>query len=77
MRHRFTETGTLEVLQDGVWTSCPPAARDLLRVVSDLLAAYVADEDRYNRSEGEPFGSIRTDTGMLAREAVRKFATKR
>ncbi len=76
MRHRFTETGMLEVLQDGVWISCPPAARDLLRVVSELLGEYVKDEDRFNRGGGEPFGSISTQTGMLAREAVRKFATK-
>lgn len=32
-----------------------------------LLRAYVRDEDRYNRGEGEPFGSIDTETGMLAR----------
>ena len=35
-----------------------------------LLAAYVADETRYNRGEGEPFGSITTETGMRARAAI-------
>ena len=36
-----------------------------------LLRAYVQDEDRYNRGEGEPFGSITTETGIAARQAIR------
>jgi hypothetical protein len=37
-----------------------------------LLAAYVADEDRFNAGDGEPYGSIATETGIRARAAVKK-----
>ncbi len=80
MRHRWTDGpgSTLEVLDDnGVWVSVPSAARDLLRVVSELLGEYVKDEDRYNAGNGEPFGSLSTKTGMLARSAVAQFAVKK
>lgn len=78
MRHRWTDGpgSTLEVLNNGVWVSVPDAARDLLRVVAELLGEYVADEDRFNKGDGEPFGSLSTQTGMLARTAVSQFAVK-
>ena len=37
-----------------------------------LLSAYVADETRFNRGEGEPYGSIATETGMRARAAIKR-----
>lgn len=79
MRHRWTDGpgSTLEVLDNGVWVSVPNAARDVLCVVSELLGEYLKDEDRFNRGEGEPFGSITTETGMLARSAVRNFAVRK
>lgn len=44
--------------------------RGELGVLRALLAAYVADENRYNRGEGEPFGTISTELGMRARAAI-------
>jgi hypothetical protein len=41
-----------------------------LRDTTELLGEYVKDEDRFNAGNGEPFGSISTKTGMLARRAV-------
>ena len=41
-----------------------------LECLRGLLSAYVADETRFNRGEGEPYGSISTETGMRARAAV-------
>ena len=48
--------------------TCPACERDNLRA---MLRCYVADEDRFNRGEGEPFGSIPTDLGIAARRAVK------
>ena len=45
------------------------AATEIERL-RELLSAYVADETRFNRGEGEPYGSITTETGMRARAAV-------
>jgi hypothetical protein len=36
-----------------------------------LLCAYVQDESRFLRGEGEPYGSISTDLGIAARLAVK------
>lgn len=36
-----------------------------------ILRAYVADEDRFIRGEGEPYGSITTETGIAARLALK------
>ena len=36
-----------------------------------VLRAYVDDENRYNRGEGEPYGSITTEIGMSARVLTR------
>lgn len=47
--------------------------KDLAQTIKglrDLLAAYVADEDRFNKGNGEPYGSISTETGMRARAAL-------
>lgn len=49
--------------------TCDEAA-DEIRNLRVLLSAYVADETRYNRGEGEPYGSIATETGMRARAAT-------
>ena len=35
-----------------------------------IISAYVADENRFNRGEGEAYGSITTETGMRARAVV-------
>lgn len=35
-----------------------------------LLSQYVADETRFNRGDGEPYGSISTEVGIQARSAV-------
>lgn len=35
-----------------------------------LLAWYVHDENRYLKGEGEAFGSITTEVGMMARIAT-------
>ena len=43
-----------------------------LEHLRDLLSAYVADEDRFNKGNGEPYGSISTETGMLARAALKR-----
>ena len=45
-------------------------AADEIETLRELLSAYVADETRFNRGEGEPYGSITTETGMRARAAV-------
>lgn len=37
------------------------------RSIRTVLRAYAEDENRYNRGDGEPFGSIDTETRMLAR----------
>lgn len=42
-----------------------------VKQLRDLLFAYVADENRFNRGQGEPYGSISTETGILARAAVK------
>ena len=42
--------------------------RDRLR---ELLRAYVEDETRFLKGEGEPFGSIDTETGAAARQAIK------
>jgi hypothetical protein len=48
------------------------AQERLIGQLQDLLSAYVADETRFNRGEGEPYGSITTETGMRARAAIAK-----
>ena len=45
-------------------------AADEIEQLRALLAAYVADENRYNRGNGEAYGSISTETGMRARAAI-------
>lgn len=47
-------------------------AADEIEQLRNLLGAYVADEDRWNAGKGEPYGSIPTETGMLARAAVKR-----
>jgi len=44
--------------------------------MASLLAAYVHDEDRFLKEDGEPYGSISTDVGIMARAAVRQYAKK-
>lgn len=46
------------------------SARAELGILRALLSAYVADENRYNRGEGEPYGTISTELGMRARAAI-------
>lgn len=36
-----------------------------------VLRAYVEDETRFLKGEGEPFGSITTETGILARSLIK------
>jgi hypothetical protein len=48
------------------------AAADEIERLRELLSAYVADETRFNRGEGEPYGSISTETGIRARAAVKQ-----
>lgn len=40
-----------------------------LELLDDTLALYATDEDRFLRSQGEPYGSIPTEAGMVARSA--------
>lgn len=47
-------------------------AADEIEGLRGLLSAYVADETRFNRGEGEPYGSITTEIGMRSRAAVGK-----
>lgn len=47
-------------------------AADEIDRLRGLLAAYVADEDRFNRGQGEPYGSIPTEIGILARAVVKR-----
>jgi hypothetical protein len=37
--------------------------------LQEALARYADDEDRYNRGEGEPYGSIPIECGFVARQA--------
>jgi len=39
------------------------------RQYMEALAAYANDEDRYNRGDGEPYGSIPVEVGAIARQA--------
>jgi len=38
-----------------------------IELLRNLVRAYVADENRFNRGEGEAYGSITPETGILAR----------
>ena len=49
----------------------PPAESILGRRGLEALAAYADDEDRYNRVQGEAYGSIPTEAGAVARMARR------
>lgn len=42
-----------------------------------VCAAYADDEDRFNRGAGEPYGSIPTEVGLVARSARRRFRERR
>lgn len=44
--------------------------------MANLLMAYAYDEDRFLKQDGEPYGSISTDVGIMARAAVRQYAKK-
>ncbi len=46
-------------------------AANEIELLRGLLAAYVADENRFNKGNGEPYGSITVETGMLARAAIK------
>jgi hypothetical protein len=57
--------------EDG-WAPLSERAASEIGRLRNLLAAYVADEDRWNAGKGEPYGSISTETGMLARAVVKQ-----
>lgn len=52
-------------------------AADEIERLRYLLSQYVADETRFNRGDGEPYGSISTDVGIEARQAVLALARRR
>lgn len=45
------------------------APSDRERQYMEPLAVYANDEDRYNRGDGEPYGSIPVEVGAIARQA--------
>ncbi|MFT8789028.1 hypothetical protein [Komagataeibacter saccharivorans] len=47
-----------------------------MHLLEEVLAFYVKDEDRYLKEEGEAYGSIPTDVGILARLAAGRFHTR-
>jgi hypothetical protein len=66
-----SKADTTRRLQEGA--SASPAATPAQEIahLKRLLAWYVYDESRYLKGEGEPFGSISTEVGMMARIATR------
>ena len=41
----------------------------MVELQDDTLALYATDEDRFNRGQGEPYGLIPTEAGIVARAA--------
>lgn len=49
-----------------------PAVAEL-HLLEEVCAFYTNDEDKFNRGDGEPFGSIPVEVGMKARQARERF----
>lgn len=49
-----------------------PAVAEL-HLLEEVCAFYANDEDKFNREDGEPFGSIPVEVGMKARQARERF----
>ena len=56
--------------QQGLATSRFQALWNEIIHLRRIVSAYVDDENRFNRGEGEAYGSISTETGMRARAAI-------
>ena len=63
----------IEAIRDQVGMGPTDAceALDTIDSLKEVLRAYVRDENRFNKGEGEPFGSISTETGILARSLIK------
>lgn len=63
-----------QTLADGFSRTKPTPAIEAVdrRALDKALAAYATDEDRYLAGKGEPYGSIPTEVGIVAREARKR-----
>ena len=72
LRKDAAELRALGLPREDGWAPLSERAAGEIERLHQLLAAYVADEDRWNAGKGEPYGSISTETGMRARAAVKR-----
>lgn len=76
-RHVTIDLASAELTPEAV--AAPSARRDLAQaqaeaaLLKELLAFYVADENRFLLNRGEPYGSIPTEVGAAARAATRAW----